>query len=121
MAGRVYTHCYMCKTRDADARFQRSGLCSTCLKIRNMRAKEKPCTRCHEALGVAGGYCKPCRAKYAGAYNATHREQLNVSQRERYHAGANVRESELRRKYSRAVKKTVLEAYGGRCACCGEA
>ncbi len=59
--------------------------------------------------------CKECRCAEQRDYNAANQEKIRV-----YRQANRDRMNENRRDWYRRLKREVLEAYGGKCACCGE-
>ena len=86
----------------------------------------KTCARCKQAkpLGdfYAGrnadgrhSYCKPCVSEYQAAYVARRRSDPLALRRDQGKSRQRTRSS------ARRLRLQVIEAYGGVCACCGEA
>lgn len=53
------------------------------------------------------------------AYERAHKEQRNATQK-RYDESHREERKEYHTRYVRAIKQTVLDHYGNRCACCNE-
>lgn len=77
------------------------------------------CFRCHGALGTRAGYCPDCANTASREHHARHRDQQNdeaVSYYWRNRDAVRAQHQATRRR----IKRDALNAYGGRCACCGE-
>ena len=90
----------------------------------------RKCKRCGEVkpedqfkfnktLGTIGNICKDCRRKRDAEQRATNPEKFRDARRKwnEAHPG---RQRELSRARDRRLRKAVIDAYGGKCACCGE-
>lgn len=78
------------------------------------------CSRCHKEQPVAAFgtrsdrerghdyYCRSCRAKIGQAWNRSHLERRRNRARQ------------TQREYRVHLRRKIIAAYGGKCACCGE-
>jgi hypothetical protein len=66
-----------------------------------------------------GCYCKTCKREHDRRYRDKNRDRVRRQAREWRTANTD-HANELRRGYERALRLQVVEAYGGKCACCGE-
>ena len=123
--GKIRTHCYRCGTDDPEVFLPRSGLCRPSLKVRNETTRLRPgqCHRCKTGDPAEGfsanGYCVPCWREYQRVWHATHRGERNADSRSYYWRNRDEQRAKHLAK-RREEKRRALEAYGGRCACCGE-
>jgi len=85
----------------------------------------RPLTEFHRNRSTPDGYqweCKECKRMYQAEYRRTHRDKIREWAR-RYKSRPEYRKKD--REYSsarwRMLKKEAIMAYGGKCACCGEA
>lgn len=65
------------------------------------------------------GYCRPCGKEVHDEWRRKNREHVLEMQRERYRRNRK-KEAEYRVAQRIRDKKQAIEAYGGKCACCGE-
>ncbi len=89
--------------------------CSACGDV-------KPLDEFHKQVANRDGrarICKLCSRAYAKEYYQAHRERysaLGKSWQAKNRESINARY----RRYTEERKQTILKAYGGKCACCGE-
>jgi hypothetical protein len=90
--------------------------CPTCKTV-------KPASEFPRNRRNAGGlhcYCIPCNRVHCRAQRERDREKRNRQQLDHYYANWEELKA-YRRQRSRAEKQAAINAYGGKCACCGEA
>lgn len=84
--------------------------------------REGKCTKCGEFREFApkrGRRCRDCEAEVAAARYAANRERYRkVKDATRKADSERVRQR--RREYYARLRVEVIQAYGGRCTCCGE-
>lgn len=109
--GRRKRLCLTCRSASAEAK-----ACKTC-------GKTKPLAEFHRQVNAPDGYsytCKTC----AGAYQKQHYEVHTAAYKETRDRWYTENRERIRAQTAakhRERKIRVLQAYGGRCACCGEA
>src|SRR4051812_2473053 len=83
--------------------------------------KSKPeCSKCGDHGHYPHGYCPACRKEYSAEYYQRNKVRLRAaeqSRRDRDRTAHNAR----KRQRSRLAKREAVDAYGGKCDCCGEA
>lgn len=82
---------------------------------------QRVCPRCNETpiISTNAGYCRECKRAYLRDYRVKNKERLDRQARERYYANHEA-EKALRKRYTRQRKIDTINAYGGKCVCCGE-
>jgi hypothetical protein len=90
--------------------------CNTCFE-------DKPLTDYHRKGNAPDGRaykCKSCTREYGQNWERANHARRKASS-DAWYAANRERESARRKAKLRAERREVIEAYGGRCACCGEA
>lgn len=93
-------YCGSISCRPSKIRFESTRICAQC-----QVAKPHEDFYILKKSGKIPSYCKPCHLERQGTSYRAHLEHRKAKSRA----------------YARGVKKEVVDAYGGRCTCCGEA
>lgn len=95
-----------------------------------MKIKAKKCTKCGKTKALYDFYknlthsdklrseCKRCSDKLIAAWR---QNPLNIQTYKKQCNNANARRKQINKAERDKLKIDVLDAYGGKCACCGEA
>lgn len=92
-------------------------------KVCNKCGHAKPLTEFHRQPNSPDGRkyaCKACAATYGKAHYEANREKTATRHKEWYEANR-TQVAAGRRAWHLERKRIVIERYGGKCACCGEA
>ncbi len=79
----------------------------------------KNCSRCKKRRRLNHGYCEKCRNEYHAEYYRKNRKRLCEAERQRRLKDPEKMRAKSRHK-NRLAKLSAIEAYGGKCQCCGE-
>lgn len=93
------------------------------LKRCNTCKEDRPLTEYHKKGNAPDGLsykCKTCTRAYGQSWERNNRERRKAHS-DAWYAANRERESVRRKAKLRAERREVIEAYGGRCSCCGEA
>lgn len=80
------------------------------------------CNKCKKEPSVEGGsWCAGCRAKARERRNRSEESKQKAKDaREKWRRSHRPYDAQKSKNYRQRLKKQVIEAYGGKCACCGE-